>query len=130
LAQGIKDGFLAPYRVRRIITSVDAEGWRPTKDQLDRYGREIPDKLYGTPEFEKVIAFKARNEAVAKHLTEYMKTNDPWAKTILFCVDQEHADDMRRLLNNMNSDITKEHPDYVVRIVSDEGEVGRGYLYR
>ncbi len=130
LAEGIQDGFLAPYRVRRIITSVDAEGWRPTKDQLDRYGREIPDKLYGTPDFERIIAFKARNEAVATHLTDYMKQNETWAKTILFCVDQEHADDMRRLLNNMNSDIAKEHPDYVVRIVSDEGDVGRGYLDR
>jgi type I restriction enzyme R subunit len=128
LAEGIQDGFLAPYRVRRVVTSVDAEGWRPTKDQLDRYGREIPDKLYGTADFERTIAFKARNEAVATHLTDYMKQNGTWAKTILFCVDQEHADDMRRLLNNLNSDIAKEHPEYVVRIVSDEGDMGRGYL--
>jgi type I restriction enzyme R subunit len=128
LDQGIQDGFLAPYRVRRVITSVDAEGWRPTKDQVDRYGREIPDKLYGTPDFERTIAFRARNEAVATHLTDYMKQNGTWAKTILFCVDQEHADDMRRLLNNMNSGIAKEHPEYVVRIVSDEGDIGRGYL--
>lgn len=128
LYQGIQDGFLAPYRVRRVVSSVDAEGWRPTKDQLDRYKREIPDKLYGTPEFERIVVLKARTEAVAQHLTDYLKDNDRWAKTIVFCVDQEHADEMRRELNNLNSDITKSKPEYVVRIVSDEGDIGRGYL--
>jgi type I restriction enzyme R subunit len=111
LREGIQDGFLAPYRVRRIVPSVDAEGWRPTKEQLDRYGRTIPDKLYGTPEFEKIISLKARTEAVARHLTEYMRSTDRWAKTIIFCVDQEHADDMRRELNNLNADLAKDHPD-------------------
>jgi len=130
LSQGIQDGFLAPYRVRRIVPSVDAEGWRPTKGQIDRYKREIPDKLYGTPDFERIVVLKARTEAVAKHLTEYMKNTDRWAKTIVFCVDQEHADDMRRELNNLNSDLAKDHADYVVRIVSDEGEIGRGHLSR
>jgi len=130
LSQGIQDGFLAPFEVRRIISSVDAEGWRPTKEQIDRYGREIPDKLYGTPDFERTISLKARTEAVAKHLTEYLKNTNRWAKTIVFCVDQEHADDMRRALNNMNTDLVKDLLDYVVRIVSDEGEVGRGHLER
>lgn len=130
LRDGIQDGFLAPYRVRRIVSSVDAEGWRPTREQIDRYGRTIPDKLYGTPEFEKAISLKARTEAVARHLTDYMKENDRWAKTIIFCVDQEHADDMRRELNNLNNDLTKESDDYVVRIVSDEGDIGRGHLDR
>jgi type I restriction enzyme, R subunit len=128
LQQGIQDGFLAPYRVHRVVTSVDAEGWRPTKEQLDRFKREIPDRLYGTPEFEKVISLKARTEAVAQHLTQFMRSSDRWAKTIVFCVDQEHADEMRRALNNLNTDITKEMSDYIVRIVSDEGEVGRGHL--
>jgi type I restriction enzyme, R subunit len=130
LQDGIQDGFLAPYRVRRVVSSVDAEGWRPTREQIDRYGRTIPDKLYGTPEFEKAISLKARTEAVARHLTEYMKENDRWAKTIIFCVDQEHADDMRHELNNLNCDLTKAHDDYVVRIVADEGEIGRGHLDR
>jgi len=130
LSQGVQDGFLAPYRVRRVVPSVDAEGWRPTKGQIDRYKREIPDRLYGTPDFERIIVMKARTEAVARHLTEYMKNTDRWAKTIVFCVDQEHADEMRRALNNINSDLAKDYPDYVVRIVSDEGEIGRGHLYR
>ncbi len=80
LREGIQDGFLAPFRVRRIVSSVDAEGWRPTKEQIDRYGRTIPDKLYGTPEFEKAVSLKARTEAVAKHLTEYMKSTDRLGK--------------------------------------------------
>jgi type I restriction enzyme R subunit len=127
---GIQDGFLAPYRVRRIVPSVDAEGWRPTKGQIDRYKQEIPDKLYGTSEFEKIIVLKARTEAVARHLSEYMKNTDRWAKTIIFCVDQEHADETRRSLNNLNSDLAKDHPDYVVRITSEEGDIGRGHLDR
>jgi len=128
LRQGVEDGFLAPYRVHRVVTSVDAEGWRPTRGEVDRYKREIPDKLYGTPDFEKMIAMRVRNEVVAKHLTDFLKNTDPWAKTIVFCVDQEHAEEMRRALNNLSSDLVRDHPDYVVRIVSDEGEVGRGYL--
>ncbi|MEF1299756.1 DEAD/DEAH box helicase family protein, partial [Vibrio parahaemolyticus] len=62
LAQGIEDGFLAPYRVHRIITQVDATGWRPTEGELDRYGREIPDEEYGTKDFERKVVLKARTE--------------------------------------------------------------------
>ena len=54
LRQGIEDGFLAPYRVHRIISEWDAAGWRPSKDELDRYGRAIPDEEYGTKDFERV----------------------------------------------------------------------------
>ncbi len=130
LRQGIEDGFLAPYRVHRVVTSVDAAGWRPTKGELDRYGREIPDAVYGTPEFERLVALKARTEAIGRHLTDYLKKTDRFAKTILFCVDQEHAEEMRKALNNANADLVKDHPDYVCRVVSDEGQIGRGYLSR
>jgi type I restriction enzyme R subunit len=130
LRQGIDDGFLAPYRVRRVIPSVDVEGWRPSKGEIDRYGKEIPDKIYGTPDFERVLKVKARNEAVAKHISEYLRNTQRWAKTIVFCVDQEHADDMRTLLNNLNNDLVKNHSDYVVRVVSEEGDIGRGHLDR
>ena len=78
LRDGIQDGFLAPYRVRRIVSTVDAEGWRPIRSKLTEYGRTIPDKLYETPEFEKQLSLKARTEAVARHLTDYMKSNDRW----------------------------------------------------
>jgi type I restriction enzyme R subunit len=128
LKQGIEDGFLAPYRVHRIITTVDAEGWRPSRDQVDKYGEKIPDRVYHTEDFEREVSLKARTETVAKHLTKYLNETDRFAKTIVFCVDQEHAEQMRMALNNLNADLVKENPDYVCRIVSDEGEVGKGHL--
>jgi type I restriction enzyme R subunit len=128
LKQGIEDGFLAPYRVHRIVSSVDATGYRPYKGQKDRFGREIPGGVYETPEFERIISFKKRTEAVARHLSEYLKKEDRFAKTIVFCVDQEHADDMRRALANINADLLGQYPDYVVRITSEEGDIGKGFL--
>ncbi len=131
LKQGIEDGFLAPYRVHRIITTADAAGWRPARGELDRYGREIPDAEYGTKDFERVVALKARTEAIARNMTEFLKkNNDRFGKTIIFCVDQEHAETMRLALNNLNADLVQRHPDYVVRVVSDEGKIGRGHLDR
>jgi type I restriction enzyme R subunit len=128
LRQGIEDGFLAPYRVHRIITEWDAAGWRPSKGDLDRYGRDIPDAEYQTVDFERAVALKARSEAIARNLTDFLKKTDRFAKTIVFCVDQEHADEMRRALNNLNNDLAKQYPDYVCRITSEEGTLGRGYL--
>jgi type I restriction enzyme, R subunit len=130
LRQGIDDGFLAPYRVHRIVSTVDAAGWRPTPGELDRYGREIPDSVYGTPDFDRLIALKARTEAIARNLTDFLKKSDRFAKTIVFCVDQEHAEEMRRALNNCNADLVKRYPDYVARVVSDEGDIGRSHLSR
>jgi type I restriction enzyme R subunit len=128
LRQGIDDGFLAPYRVHRVITTWDAAGWRPTQGDIDRYGRAIPDEEYHTNEFERVVSLRARTETVARHLTEFLKKTDRFAKTIVFCVDQEHADEMRRTLNNLNADLVRQHPDYVCRVTSDEGGIGRGHL--
>jgi type I restriction enzyme R subunit len=130
LRQGIDDGFLAPYRVHRIVTDVDATGWRPSKDELDRYGRPIPDEEYQTPDFEKIVALKARTHAIAKSVTDFLKKTDPYAKTIVFCVDQEHADEMRQAINNLSLDLVQKNPDYVVRVVADEGDIGRGHLSR
>ncbi|WP_292183416.1 EcoAI/FtnUII family type I restriction enzme subunit R [Mesorhizobium sp.] len=127
LAQGIADGFLAPYRVHRIISDFDAAGWRPSKGELDRYGREIPDSEYGTRDFERVIAVRARTEAFAAHLTTFMKQTDRFAKTIVFCVNQEHALEMRNAIARMNADIVKEYPDYVCRVTSDEGDIGSAH---
>ena len=128
LREGIEDGFLAPYRVHRIISEWDAAGWRPDKGQLDRYLREIPGVEYGTKDFERVVALRARTEAIARHLTTFLKKNDRFGKTIVFCVDQEHADEMRRALNNLNSDLVQQHPNYVCRVTADEGKIGRGHL--
>ena len=128
LAQGIDDGFLAPYRVRRVVLSPDAMGFAPDPGQLDLFGNAIPPDLYTTKDFERVVSLLSRTEAAAKHLTDYLKRTNRMGKTIVFCVDSEHADQMRRALHNANSDITKQHPNYVVRIVSDEGDIGRGHL--
>ena len=127
LAQGIGDGFLAPYRVHRVITDYDAAGWRPSKGERDRYGREIPDAEYGTPDFERKVALRARTHAIAKHLARFMAETDRFAKTIVFCVDQEHALEMRSALAAHNTDVMKDSPDYVCRVTADEGDVGSAH---
>jgi len=130
LRQGIEDGFLAPYRVHRVITQWDAAGWRPSRDELDRFGRPIPDDEYQTRDFERVIALRARTSAIARHLTDFLNKTDRFAKTIVFCVDQEHASDMREALVKLNPDIVAQSPDYVCRVTADEGQIGRGHLSR
>lgn len=130
LKQGIDDGFLAPYRVHRVVTTYDALGWRPYKGQRDRYGREVPDREYQTKDFERTVALKARSEAIARHLTDYLKRTNRFGKTIIFCVDQEHASGMRQALNNLNTDLVRQNPNYVVRVTSDEGKIGKGHLSR
>src|SRR5664280_798498 len=129
LRQGIEDGFLAPYRVHRILTTVDAAGWRPETGQVDDLGNEIPDQIYTTPNFEKDLVLRQRTGAIANHLTNFLK-DDPFAKTIVFCVDQEHAENMRTALSKCSPELMKKHTDYVCRIVSDEGNVGKGHLGR
>jgi type I restriction enzyme R subunit len=128
LADGIADGFLAPYKVRRVTLSADAEGWSPTPQQLDLLGREIPPDLYTTPDFERVVSLIMRTRAAARHLTSYMQRTNRMDKTIVFCVDQEHAEQMRLALHEANEDLTRQYPHYVARIVSDEGDVGQEHL--
>lgn len=130
LRQGIEDGFLAPYRVHRIVTEWDAAGWRPSASDLDRYGRAIPDDEYQTKDFERVVALRARTEAIARHLTDFLKKSDRFAKTIIFCVDQEHASEMRAALTRLNPDLMAQYPDYICRVTADEGDIGRGHLSR
>lgn len=128
LRQGIEDGFLAPYRVHRVITTVDAAGWRPSRDELDRFGREVPDDEYQTKDFERVVALRARTRAMARHLTDFLRGTDRFAKTLIFCVDQEHAAEMRQELVNLNSDLVKQYPDYVCRVTANEGTIGLTHL--
>src|SRR6266487_1768361 len=130
LRQGIDDGFPAPYRVHRIVTQWDAVGWRPSQEDIDRYGRRIPDEMYGTADFERKIALLKRTETIARHLTDFLKKTDRFAKTIVFCVDQEHASEMRTALNNLNKDMVQQFPDYVCRVTADEGDIGRGHMQR
>jgi type I restriction enzyme, R subunit len=128
LAEGIDDGFLAPYRVHRIITSADAFGYRPEAGETDRLGRVIPDGEYGTRDFERSLSLLPRTEAVARHLTNFLKRTDRFDKTIVFCADQEHAEQMRAALHKENEDLTREYPHFVARVTAVEGKIGRGFL--
>ena len=134
LRQGIEDGFLSPYRVHRIVTSADAAGWRPTKGELDRFGREIPDEEYLTKDFERVVVLRSRTKAIARHLFDFMQKTEPMAKTLVFCVDQEHALEMRKelqmLLSTHDPERAKKYPNYVCRVTADEGAIGLGHLSR
>lgn len=130
LRQGIEDGFLAPYLVHRVVTETDATGFRPEDGQLDDNGVLIPDGIYTTPDFENTLSFLPRTKAVVKHLYNFMVKYGRLDKTIVFCVNQEHADHFRREINNLNNDLVQQHPDYVVRIVSEEGDIGKGHLSR
>jgi type I restriction enzyme R subunit len=128
LKQGIQDGFLAPYEVRRIVIDVDAEGWRPYAGQQDDLGRDIPDREYTSRDFERKLSLGTRTRAVAQHLTHYLTTTDRYAKTLVFCVDQEHADQMRRELANANADLVRQHPTYVARVTAADEDLGRSLL--
>jgi type I restriction enzyme R subunit len=130
LKQGIDDGFLAPYIVHRVVTDMDATGFEPQAGQLDDYRRPIPEGTYSTPDFERTLSVLPRTKTVARHLFDFMQKNGRDDKTIVFCVDQEHADQFRREISNLNRDLVQQYPDYVVRIVSEEGDTGKGYLSR
>jgi len=129
LKQGIEDGFLAPYRVHRISTKSDRDGWRPSAEDVERYGREIPDQYFLTGDFERKLVRKVRTWAIAGHITDFLKKTDRFAKTIVFCVDEDHVKEMRKALNNLNNDIAKDNPNYVCRITSDAGSVGKAHLF-
>lgn len=130
LAQGIEDGYLAPYKVHRVTTTFDALGWRPSADDLDRYGRTIRDQEYQTGDFERAVALKARTTAIARHITNTLKKNGRFGKTIVFCVDEPHVLEMVEALNNLNADLVQQYPDYVSRMTSDAGATGKQLLYK
>ena len=122
LKQGIDDGFLAPYKVLRVGLDKDLEGWRPTAGQTDIYGYEIEDREYNTKDYDKNLIIDERTIAVAKRITKFLTDNDRFAKTIVFCVDIDHAERMRQALVNENKDLVAQNPKYVMRITGDNAE--------
>ena len=121
LKQGIQDGFLAPYKVVRVHVDRDVEGYRPESGQLDRDGSEVEDRIYNTTDFDRVLVLDERTKLVAGKVTEYLKeSGDRFAKTIVFCVDQEHAGRMRQALVNRNADLTAANHRYVMRITGGD----------
>jgi len=122
LRQGIEDGFLAPYRVIRVGINVDLEGWRPEAGKTDKSGNPVDDRIYNTKDYDRNLVIDERTDIVAKKLTQYLKGFDRFAKTIVFCVDIDHAQRMRSALINHNSDLASENPKYVMQITGDNEE--------
>ncbi len=119
LREGIEDGFLAPFRVINITTDI-SDGWRPRAGQLDIYGNEIEDRIYNNSDYDYNIVIEDRINQVALEITNYLIQTDRMAKTIVFCATEEHAERMRIALSNLNADMVKENPDYVVRITGSD----------
>ena len=119
LKEGIEDGFLAPFKVINVMTDI-GEGWRPRKGQRDIYGIEIPDRVYTNSDYDYNIIIEDRIQQVAKEITKYLKSTDRMAKTIVFCATEDAAERMRQALVNLNSDMVKKNPDYVVRITGSD----------
>jgi type I restriction enzyme R subunit len=127
LRQGIDDGFLAPYKVIRIGLNIDLEGYRPKEGTLDEDGEPIEDREYTNKDFDKNIIIDPRTKTVARKITEYLKQLDRFAKTIVFCIDIEHAERMRQALVNENEDLVRKNAKYIMRITGDN-EIGKKQL--
>ena len=119
LRDGIEDGFLAPFKVITITTDI-GNGWRPFKGQRDKYGNIIEDRIYNNLDYDYNIILEDRTNQVAAEITNYLKSTDRMAKTIVFCPTEEAAKRMRIALVNHNADMVKENPDYCVRITGSD----------
>lgn len=123
LRQGISDGFLAPYKVIKVHIDRDVEGYRPEKGQLDRDGNEVEDRIYNAKDFDRTLVLDDRTVLTAKKITEFLKeSGDRYQKSIVFCVDEEHAARMRQALVNANADLVAENARYVMRITGSDKE--------
>lgn len=119
LKEGIEDGFLAPFKVINITTDI-GDGWRPRKGQRDIYGNVIEDRIYTNSDYDYNIIIEDRIQQVAAEITRYLKNTDRMSKTIVFCATEDAAERMRQALVNLNADMVKENPDYVVRITGSD----------
>ena len=119
LKEGIDDGFLAPFKVINITTNIGDE-WRPTRGQRDIFGNVIEDRIYNNQDYDYNIVMEDRIREVAHEISNYLKSTDPMAKTIVFCADEDHAERMRVALVNENSEMCQKYPDYVVRITGSD----------
>jgi type I restriction enzyme, R subunit len=123
LKQGIQDGFLAPYKVIKVHIDVDIEGYRPKWGETDRFGYEIEDRLYNQKDFDRTLVIDDRTKLVARKITEYLReSGDPFQKTIVFCVDTEHAARMGQALINENAEFFRMNSRYIMRITGDDPE--------
>ncbi|MEY1637762.1 EcoAI/FtnUII family type I restriction enzme subunit R [Morganella morganii] len=127
LKEGIEDGFLAPYKVVRVDIDVDVQGWRPVKGQLDKYGKEIEDRIYNLKDFDRTLVIDERTMLVAKTITDYLKRTNPMDKTIVFCNDIDHAERMRHALVVLNPEQVLKNEKYVMKITGDD-DIGKAQL--
>jgi type I restriction enzyme, R subunit len=123
LKQGIRDGFLAPYKVIKVHIDVDVAGYRPEKGKVDRAGVEVEDRIYNQKDFDRTLVIDDRTKLVAKKVSDFLKeSGDRFQKTIVFCVDEEHAARMRQALVNENQDLCDQNHRYVMRITGSDTE--------
>ncbi|MDT0683085.1 DEAD/DEAH box helicase family protein [Roseicyclus sp. F158] len=121
LKEGIDDGFLAPYKVIKCHVDRDIEGYRPRQGQLDRDGNEVEDRIYNTKDFDRTLVIDDRTKLVAKRITQFLnESGDRMQKTIVFCIDQEHAGRMRQALINENQNLIEKDSRYVMRITGND----------
>ena len=120
LKEGIADGFLAPYRVIRVHLDLDLTGWRPEPGKLDKHGNEVEDRIYNQSDFDRNIVMEKRTELVAKKVVEFLEKTDPFAKTIIFCEDIDHANRMRIAITNASPERVAEDHRYVMKITGDD----------
>ncbi len=120
LKQGISDGFLAPYKVLRCGLNVDLEGWRPEEGKIDVNGNIVEDREYNTKDFDRNLVIDERTKFIAKRISDYLRGHNRFDKTIVFCVDIEHADRMRQALINENPDLASANLKYVMKITGDD----------
>ena len=122
LKQGIQDGFLAPYKVLKVGLNIGLDGYTPPQGKIDKAGRSLEDRTYGNKDFDKNLVIDERTEAVAKRISEFLKKTNRFDKTIIFCVDIEHAQRMRGAIANENTDLVAENSKYVMQITGDNEE--------
>ena len=122
LKQGIEDGFLAPYSVTKSLLNVDLTGYTPRRGETDLYGNEIPEDWYSRKDFGRDITIRLRSKIIAQRITEKLRQIGRMTKTIVFCTDTDEAEVMRMLLSDLNQDMMRRNPHYVMRITGDDPE--------
>ena len=122
LKQGIEDGFLAPYKVVRIDIDKDLYGWTPPPGMTDDLGQEIEDRTYNQADMDRILVLNQRTKLVARRVMKLLNATDPFAKTIIFCDDIDHAERMRTAIVNAAGQLAIDNPRYVMRITGDSVE--------
>ncbi len=122
LKQGIADGFLAPYKVVRIDIDKDLYGWTPPPGMTDDLGQAVEPRTYNQKDFDRILVLNQRTRLVARRVMRFLNATDPFAKTIIFCDDIDHAERMRAAIVNAAGRLAIAHPKYVMRITGDSAE--------